>query len=56
MDKEEFINKIEERAFEFARKCIINPEKYSYEVELITEKYIEGAYEAYKLLTGENID
>ena len=55
MSKYEFINLIESEAMEYAMDCVFNPEEHMDAVESIAADYIEGAYTAYELLTGETI-
>lgn len=55
MNKEEFLNKIYELATEHAKSCVFDPEEHADAVEAIAYDFSEGAYAAYRLLTGDVI-
>lgn len=56
MNKNEFINRIESEAMEYAMDCVFDPEEHMNVVEGIATDFIEGAYTAYEFLTGETIE
>lgn len=55
MEQQEFSDIINELASSYALEMVVDPDAHMDAVDCIKGDYIEGAYAAYKLLTGKEL-